>query len=106
MPLGMYFSYHLVLLFKLYSGFWDSNFFPYIFTDFQPAGDDTPILSVIFPSTAATARKQQYSSGLDSTTDAAWSSTTIGDTHTSPAHIYNADLFDLAFKPMLTYIGI
>lgn len=53
-------------------------------TDPPPASDDTPILSVVSPPTAAD-REQFYSSELYSTTGTAWSSAATGETNTSPA---------------------
>lgn len=59
-------------------------FLPLHLIDPPPASDDTPILSVVSPPTAAD-REQFYSSELYSTTGTAWSSAATGETNTSPA---------------------
>lgn len=81
-------------------------FIPSILTDSHPASDDTPILSVVSPSTAASAREQQYSSELYFTTDTDWSSAATGDTHIFTAHSQPANLFNFALRHTLTCRGI
>lgn len=79
MSLWMFVSVHLILHLWFYFCFCHSIFLPSLLLDSYPASDDTSILSVIPPTTAATGRWQQYSSELHSTTDTDWSSAATGD---------------------------